>query len=162
MLNYLSWPAIYCLSHLCWNQVLVRDPGLRRLGYLVLLGWEGVGTFVHLSSLHSFVLFLADYKYPRVPSRPGHFTLECLSDEDKNYILSSIPSVAQGREQGAAFAWPSSIDPHPPSVLDLNVSQNILTDCTFMGLTSLRSLFWESWHALPLSSVLPLELMADI
>lgn len=78
----------------------------------------------------------------------------------KTHILSSIPSVARGREQRAAFAWPSSVDPYLSSVLDLNMRQNILTD-TFLGLTSLIWLFWESWHVLPLSSVLPPELMAD-
>ena len=30
-----------------------------------------------------------------------------------------------------------------------------------MGLTSLTGFFWESWHFLPLSFVLSLELMAD-
>lgn len=132
MLNYLNWPAIYCQSHLHWSQVLVRDPGPRRHRYLVLLGWEGIGTFVHLSSLYSFVLFLANCKMSKSPIQTQETSLwNIWVVKTITHLLASIPSVAQGRDQRAALPWPSSVDPYLHLVLDLNTSRNILTDCTF-------------------------------
>lgn len=136
------------------------------LSCFVLLVWESVGILVTFLLAIPLVLFNFCWLQDIQESHPdtGNFTSKCLSVEDKHQSFFSLLAVAQGREQSTALPWPSSAAA-PPFWVGSDYQSDILTHCTFQVSHSRALPSWysqlKSWHLLPFSFMLSVELVAD-